>query len=95
MGEVKNDGRRDGLWGMSRMVAEEMNCGRCGAWWEKEWIVGERQVLFSCIFFFFFFWSRKYLSAYHYLGSVLGRVLHEDFEGRELGLIWIYHVTVS
>lgn len=23
------------------MVGEEMVFGRCGEWWEKEWIVGE------------------------------------------------------
>lgn len=82
MGNVKDGGRRNELWEMWGMVGEGMDCRR-------------KAGLIFMHLFFFFFWSRKYLSAYHYLGSVLGRVLHEDFEGRELGLIWIYHVTVS
>lgn len=40
MGDMRNGGRRNGLWEMCSMAAEEMDCGRCGALWETQGIVG-------------------------------------------------------
>ena len=41
MGEVRKGGRSKDLWDTSSLVGKGEDCGRCGAWWEKEWFMGD------------------------------------------------------